>query len=143
MKIPSPIAEVSRKEIKSAQETDDTLTPLWEMTKSGEKRQTGKWKTYCYETHKGLLYRNFQSPKHNSGSVLKQLVVPKQLRESVMKLGHESLLSGHLGNKKTIDKILKHFHWPGILSDIKRYCRFCVVCQRTFHQGKVTNCITW
>lgn len=37
--------------------------------------------------------------------------------------------SGHLGITKTYRAILRHFYWPGLKSDISKYCRTCHVCQ--------------
>ena len=63
----------------------------------------------------------------------------KQFRPHVLKLAHESILSGHLGIKKTQSKILTQFYWPGISGDINRFCRSCDVCQKTYPKGKVTR----
>jgi hypothetical protein len=52
-------------------------------------------------------------------------------------LAHESILGGHLGTKKTYDKILSSFHWPGIDGDVTRFCRSCEVCQKTVPKGSV------
>jgi hypothetical protein len=38
----------------------------------------------------------------------------------ILKLGHDIPLAGHLGNKKTRDRIMQHFFWPGIFNDISR-----------------------
>ncbi len=37
------------------------------------------------------------------------------------------------------DKIMSEFYWPGIKSDVVRYCRSCDLCQKTFPKGKVTR----
>jgi hypothetical protein len=44
-------------------------------------------------------------------------------------LANDNILSGHLGIRKTQDRILTHFVWPSVYSDIRRYCRSCEVCQ--------------
>ena len=54
-----------------------------------------------------------------------------------MRLAHESLMSGHLGVKKTVDRVLTEFHWPGVQADIRRFCRSCDICQRTIPKGRV------
>ena len=46
-----------------------------------------------------------------------------------MRMAHETILGGHQGPKKTIDRVLTNFFWPGITADITRYCRSCDVCQ--------------
>ena len=55
-----------------------------------------------------------------NGKVFVQLVVPQQYRKTIMKLAHESIMSGHLAVNRTIQKVLSEFFWPGISSNIKR-----------------------
>ena len=48
-----------------------------------------------------------------------------------MRLAHETLMSGHLGTKKTLDRVVAEFVWPGICGDLARFCKSCDICQRT------------
>ena len=59
----------------------------------------------------------------------KQIVLPKSLRLHVIKIGHEGVMAGHLGIRKTTARITKHFNWPGCLSEIKDFCWTCHECQ--------------
>jgi len=54
-----------------------------------------------------------------------------------MKLAHESIMSGHQVVKKTYERTVAHFFWPGIHGDVDRYCRSCDVCQRTVAKSRV------
>lgn len=81
-----------------------------------------------------LLYRVHVEP---SGEVLHHMFVPQQLRSTMLSLGHDILLAGHIGNKKTRDRIMKHFFWPGIFNDIAEYCRSCPECQMGTAKGRV------
>ena len=83
----------------------------------------------------GLLYRKHQETK--TGRSSNQLVVPKELRQQVMSVNHESAFSGHLGVKKTEVRILPNFFWPGLRQDVIRFCRSCDVCQRTTKKSVV------
>jgi hypothetical protein len=87
---------------------------------------------------RGMLYRSFQSPKDDNKQ-LTQLVVPKPLRNRVMSLAHDSLMSGHLETKRTRDKVLSEFYWSGVQSDVRRFCRLCDICQRTTPIGRTTK----
>ena len=60
-----------------------------------------------------------------------QLVIPESFREKVLRLAHETLMSGHLGIKKTMDRVLTEFFWPGVCGDVSRFCKSCDICQRT------------
>ena len=44
-----------------------------------------------------------------------------------------------LGNKKTRDRILPHFLWPGIFSDVASYCRSCPKCQKITAKGRISR----
>ena len=56
-----------------------------------------------------------------------------------MEVAYDNILEDHLGIKTITDKVLSSFYWPGIQSDVTRYCRSCDVCQRPVHNGKVTK----
>ena len=86
-----------------------------------------------------LLYRKFSSPNVEHGRTFTQLIVPQQYRTLVMKLAHESVMAGHLAIKRTMQKVLSEFYWPGINSDIKRFCQSCDICQRTIPKGKIVK----
>jgi len=66
-------------------------------------------------------------------------VVPVKFRVIVLKLAHEGVLSGHLGIRKTTDRVLSSFYWPGVQGDVSKFCQSCDVCQRTLPKGKVTR----
>ena len=124
--------DITPEEYLKRQQEDRSLDRL---RSSEERRQQGKSISW-FQTEGGILYRMFQNPHVNSGNPVKQVVVPKILRTRVMSLAHDSILGGHLGVKKTTDKVLSNFFWPGIGGDVKRYCRSCDICQRTVPKGK-------
>ncbi|XP_033756184.1 uncharacterized protein LOC117338928 [Pecten maximus] len=126
-------------EIKAEQEADDSLVKLWQLARNDDKKiRSDGGKSHFY-VKRGLLYREFQSPSSAQGRLFKQLVVPTKLRPAVMKLAHDSVMSGHLAAKRTTERILSEFYWPGLTSDVTRFCRSCDVCQRTFPKGRVTK----
>ena len=54
---------------------------------------------------------------------------PKSYRHEILSIAHESPMSGHLGINKTYHKIINHFYWPGLKSDVSKYCKTCHTCQ--------------
>ena len=44
-----------------------------------------------------------------------------------------------MGINKTVNRILACFYWPGLVSDVKKWCRTCDVCQRTIPKGRVNK----
>ena len=70
---------------------------------------------------------------------MKQIIIPTKYREAVMKLAHKSIVGGHLGVKKTTDRITRNFHWLGIIDDVSRFCKSCDICQRTITKWRVSK----
>ena len=48
-----------------------------------------------------------------------------------MEGAHGQIMGGHMGIKKTTEKIQSAFYWPGIQSDLTRLCKSCDVYQKT------------
>ncbi|XP_052707181.1 uncharacterized protein LOC128182536 [Crassostrea angulata] len=137
LKVPEAIRDVSPEDILQEQRNDETLKKLWSLAESGQLKHfsDGGFSKMC--ERKQMLFREFCSPKVSSGKLFRQLIVPRKYRTIVMKIAHETLMGGHLGSKKTTDRVVSEFYWPGIQSDIRRFCRSCGVCQRTIPKGKV------
>ena len=58
------------------------------------------------------------------------LVLPTQLRKAAWEAAHTSPVSGHLGSKKTYQRLSAKFHWPGMGKDVKEWCKTCEPCQK-------------
>ena len=127
--------EVSRDEFLKLQQEDETLTKYWNFT---EKVTKGRQVTR-FERKRKLLYRIYEHPNVNRGNPISQILVPTKLRKQVIAVAHESILGGHLCAKKTKEKILSNFYWPGMDGDVTRFCRSCDICQKTISKGKVTK----
>ena len=86
----------------------------------------------CYYIKNGILmrkWRPFDVPADDEWAVYHQIVVPKLYRHEILRIAHESPMSGHLGINKTYHKIINHFYWPGLKSDVSKYCKTCHTCQ--------------
>ena len=46
-------------------------------------------------------------------------------------LAHDVPMGGHLGSKKTLDRLLSRFYWPGIIHDVSQHCKSCEACQKS------------
>ena len=123
---------LTTEELAKLQKEDETLRKWWDATtqKPEEVRDEHQVR---FQVKNGLLWRR----REEQGRTVNQLAVPKPLREKVMKLSHDDIMSGHQGVKKTYDRIIAHFFWPGIHGDVVRYCQSCDICQRTVAKGRV------
>jgi len=73
-----------------------------------------------------VLYRKF-CKKNGTGEYL-QLLVPSPMKNEVMYQMHNVTMSGHLGKKKTREKVLQHFYWYGVREDVDNWVRRCDTC---------------
>ncbi|XP_060070207.1 uncharacterized protein LOC132550192 [Ylistrum balloti] len=138
MKVPAPLDdEVSVEELKRQQQNDPSLEKVRTFAEKGDVFEKKPGILSSYYERKGILYRRFKSEKFAGGKEFKQVVVPDKLRVRVMKMAHESILAGHLGIRRTVQRVLTEFFWPGLQADVTRFCRSCDICQRTFPKGRV------
>lgn len=76
--------------------------------------------------HDGLLHRSFHR-RDGTGSYL-QLLVPQEMKKDVLRLMHDSVLAGHLGSKKTRQRILISYYWFELREDVRSWVLRCDVC---------------
>ena len=125
---------VSVADMERLQSECNDLARSFQLAKSGEPIPSGKSATASFSMDRGLLHRIY---KLSGGMETKQLVVPDRLRKGAMGLAHESVMAGHLGVSKTLDRLLTQFWWPGIGADVARFVKSCDACQRTTPKGRV------
>ena len=135
--MPEAIQDVSPEDVLQEQQDDETLKKFWDLAENESQRQFSDGGMSRIYKRKDLLFREFSSPKVLNGKIFRQLMVPRKYRNLVMKIAHESLMAGHLGVKKTTERIMSEFYWPGIQADVRRFCASCDVCQRTIQKDKV------
>jgi hypothetical protein len=86
----------------------------------------------CYYLKDDILMRKWRPPDalpSEEWRQVHQIVVPKIYRQEIIELAHDTPLAGHLGVRKTCQKVLQHFYWPRLKSDVAQYCRSCHMCQ--------------
>ena len=129
----SKSAIVDKNELVRLQREDKSLEKYWnrrDIKVKGEQEVS-------FEVKDSVLYRSYKHPYVNRGKPIRQVMVPTPLRRQLMEVAHESIMGGHMGVKKTTDKIQKAFYWPGIQGDVSRHCRSCDICQKTVNKGSV------
>ncbi|GFS08466.1 Pol polyprotein [Elysia marginata] len=83
---------------------------IQELVDAGRTSQMGG-KVNSFEKARGIVYCRYEDPGHNVS--IKQVVLPKSLRQYVMSVSHDTMTRAHLGIRRTKDKILSNFYWPG------------------------------
>lgn len=71
-----------------------------------------------------VLYRKRQ----DADQITYQLVLPKELRETVMHSLHNDM--GHMGIDRTLDLVRTRFYWPRMSADVERKVKTCDRCTR-------------
>lgn len=129
----APVSEnlflISRGQLISGQKNDTALFPLFDTAVSGKRIES---LSMGYFVHEGLLMRKWMPLSISAAddwSVVMQIVIPSPYRAEILNMAHDNPLAGHLGVRKTYDRILRHFFWPGLKRDVSRYCRSCHMCQ--------------
>ena len=128
---------VTREKFIVAQTEDVSLAKCFENVSPD--RATAQAEKVAYFIENGLLMRTYnpRAGVDSAWSTVVQVVVPRVLRNKVLSLAHDIPWSGHLGVTKTYDRVLRHFFWPGMKSDVAQYCRTCHTCQVTGKPNQV------
>ena len=133
--LPTPLPpdiNVDREQLIKSQHQDDSLSEFFRKAQEGVSKKHGKG-TCQFVVDGDVLFRIF-----NDGSKeTRQVVVPKDFRQTLLFTAHDSILAGHGGTKRTLCRLLPRFWWPGLRCDVKDYCKTCDVCQKTIPKGKV------
>ena len=91
--------------------------------------------SYNFELEDGIL-KHFYSkrckkvPKQER--LVKQVAVPRILRDDVLRSYHDCILGGgHQGFERTYAALRNKYFWPSMYDDIKRYVQTCETCQQS------------
>ncbi|XP_023237791.1 uncharacterized protein LOC111636720 [Centruroides sculpturatus] len=104
-------------EVRDAQVRDESLSRLGKVV---------KYKKDGLVVEDEILYRQDSS----FGRPIKQIVVPQDRRAKVLDLAHKTPCGGQFGSRKLASHVREGFHWPGMATDIRKYCqdtRRCLV----------------
>ena len=131
--------DLSASELWSMQQKDESLQAVHQVARGQPSTVAGQG----FFEQEGLLYRRrIPSQSMGGGSEIEQLVLPTLCRKATLQLAHEILLAGHLGRKKTGQRILQRFYWPFLFKNVTAFCRTCERCQKMGHQRRVGTCAT-
>ncbi|XP_077508305.1 uncharacterized protein LOC144119604 [Amblyomma americanum] len=134
LRAPATLPDVSPDQMRQDQREDSSLLVCFEADKQRKRTRCKGGSSFTFGLRDGLLYREYVP---GTGAKTTQLVVPQKHREKVLQLAHGGLMAGHLGRKKTTDRILADFFWPGLQGDVSRFVASCDICQKTVARGAV------
>jgi hypothetical protein len=122
--------DITREQLIALQQSDPSL----EHVRSALRKESPSTET-GYFLHNGIITRRYFSSSEAKPHV-DQVVIPRACRSKFLELAHNIPLSGHLGQDKTRNRLLAHYFWPGIYSDVRHYCTTCPNCQLTSRKFK-------
>ena len=120
--------EVSRDDLVELQKADETLEPVRRQILQNPDGTSSRGGFFVRD---GVMYRTWVPVGGEDWREVEQLVLPQQCRRAVLELAHSIPLAGHLGKKKTAQRLLQRFYWPTLFKDVDEYCRGCAECQKT------------
>ena len=132
--IPSVYPSYSPQQLEAMQQKDGALSTCQQYMRAGwqpedkMKMEDVEVRSWLKERDKiveneGVLYRQPMDPKHTRR---KQLLVPKELRTTMMEMAHDQW--GHQGVSRTISILRDRCFWPGMYGDVKQHIKECFAC---------------
>jgi hypothetical protein len=110
--------------------TDQLLQQPWKQPPLYRTIASGYASDPCFQD---IHWINKHSLSFKDGLYFKGslVVVPNvfEVKRDVLIEHHDSLVGGHLGLHKTVEKITRLFWWPGMVSDIEGHVKTCPACQ--------------
>ena len=134
-------------DLQKLQREDSDIGPILEAKEAG-KRPTGQdmatrslacrhywilWDSLVVIDR--LLFKQFI--KQDGSGEYNQFITPSSMKKEVLYQMHDSLVSGHLGCKKTKAKVLQRFYWYALREDINLYIQRCDTCAANKKPTKV------
>ncbi|KAJ8040086.1 hypothetical protein HOLleu_14281 [Holothuria leucospilota] len=118
-----------RDQLSGQQQHDEELQPLIAGALTEDE---SKDVPVCFYFKNNILMRKWQppdAPLDEEWRIYHQIVVPRTYRREILSIAHEMPFAGHLGVNKTYHRILNHFYWPKLKSDVAKFCKTCHSCQ--------------
>lgn len=110
---------------------ETTTTPGCPWLKKRMKEVSENPEKYSdYTVIENQLYRHFPRHINDEDDTPWKLCVAGPMRQRVLQENHDNATAGHLGIRKTINRISSRYYWPGMFREVSRYVRRCESCQR-------------
>jgi transposase InsO family protein len=129
---------VSRFDIIEEQEKDDELSKLVQFLRGiysplsfREKEHLKLEGERSFISEDGLLMR-YVGPKSRpweDEALFWRIWVPKSLRSKLIFAFHNTLISGHMGIRKTFHRLEERFYWKNMRRDVSSFVNRCAKCQ--------------
>uniref|UniRef100_A0A5S6Q9K0 RNA-directed DNA polymerase n=1 Tax=Trichuris muris TaxID=70415 RepID=A0A5S6Q9K0_TRIMR len=142
VKLRSWLQDVDREDMLRAQQSDPDIGAVYEWVEKGVwpgQSPPGASRVlrhlWCqadqFSIRDGLLCRRWISAAAVGNSVSKWLlVVPRCLIPRLLEAAHDGQAGGHIGFRKTFEKVRSSFYWPNQREDVANWCSSWDACAR-------------
>ena len=133
------LSSYSDLDLAKCQKSDPDIELIYESLLSGRKRPPGVevavkssaarhyWVIWNSLTIKeGMIYK--ESLQKNGLSRFYQLLVPRKLKNEVLKEVHDGRMGGHFGCRKTYEKVKQKYYWFEMKDDVNNWVLKCDIC---------------
>lgn len=83
------------------------------------------------------IYKRTNFSDGSNDDTVWKLLIPTELRRNVIYAAHDVPNSAHGGIAKTIERIRRHFFWPGLVTDVRNYIQNCNLCRTSKPPTKI------
>ena len=133
--------EISCCDVRQGQLEDQTINTVL-MAKEGTKERP-RWeeisayspavKTYWaqwdqLEVHSGVLCKKWESADGEQTQL--KVILPGKYRNEILEQLHGSKTAGHMGLRKTLEKVRTRYYWVGMSAYVRSFVRKCNLCAR-------------
>ena len=131
--------------IRDSQQADPVLSTVFDWVDRGVRPTLSSLSAEGKEIK--YLWGQFPSLEISSGILVRRLInagmspkvqilIPGELRETVLEECHASPTAGHLRWSKILSNVKKRFLWIGMRHDVEIYMKTCTVCQQYKSPGQ-------
>ncbi|MPC29412.1 uncharacterized protein E2C01_022643 [Portunus trituberculatus] len=125
---PVSLEEVDMERFRRIQREDPEIEKLCVTAAENLEEEKGT----CLYLRDGIPWRRWRPLHRNPDSGMwdvHQLVVPKVCWEELLNLPHTIPFSGHMGIRKTLDRLRAELFWPCMAADVANIIKCCHTCQ--------------
>ena len=115
-------------DVANQQRQDAFCKTIIEVLEGGTETVEYRHRILYYVLKKNVLYRRVFRGTPLQDALL--LVVPRSLKNFVLEEAHDAVMGGHLGVKRTYQRIHDRYWWPGCISDVSLHVTSCDGCQK-------------
>ena len=105
------------------------IRPTWESVSHLDADYKAYWSQWNRLVIKdSILYRRWLCEATNREHL--ELVTPESWRNEILKMYHSDPGSGHMGIKRTVERLRSRAYWPRLKDSVKKFCQKCPECQK-------------